>query len=775
MAGREDLYQKAMNEGHSAAWDQEWEKAAVLYQSALKEFPNQPKALTSLGLALFELNRFDESLQAYQHAAQVAPQDPVPLEKVGQLEERLGNIPEAVQNFLKVGEIYIKTQDSEKAVENWVRVTQLDSENTLARSYLAMVHERLGHAQQAVTEYIALASLFQRAGNGSKADEMLQHASRLMPGSAEVKQAEAMLKSGQLLPKPMRPQGGTGPLRVARVKQLEPEHAVDEGIDPVGEARRKALNRLAQVLFDLSEEIGSSSLSTKLGMQALVRGTGPLNMKQNDRNKAILHIGQGIDAQTNEQEGQAAEEFEKALGTGFSDPALYFDLGLLVSKSAKPENTLRYLQNAVNHDDYAMASRLLMAQIKRDQKNLPGAVVEYMEALKIADSLVVKPEEADDIKQLYESLIEAQSQQEQAGGMEQLCDNIKQLLMRPDWRAAVRQAREQLPRSDEGMPPVPLAEILTQAQSNQVIEAVGRVRKLARAGYLRTAMDEAFESFRFAPSYLPLHTLVGDLLIQDGRISDAIAKYTVTAQAYSVRGEGGQAVNLLRKIVQVAPMDLSARNRLIDQLTARGQTENALVEYLDLADIHYRLAELDAARKTYTIALQLAQQGGANRAWSVKLLQRMADIDMQRLDWKQALRIYEQLRTLVPEDLTVRRNIIDLNNHLNQKTQATDELNSFITYMDGVGRRAEVIPFLEDFIKEDPKQALLRYTLAEEYRRAGRIEQAVAQLDELGESLLSGGDQAGAIQAIETIISMNPPNQANYLTLLEKLRSGAKL
>jgi hypothetical protein len=29
-----------MNQGHSAAWDQEWDEAASLYRSAVNEFPN---------------------------------------------------------------------------------------------------------------------------------------------------------------------------------------------------------------------------------------------------------------------------------------------------------------------------------------------------------------------------------------------------------------------------------------------------------------------------------------------------------------------------------------------------------------------------------------------------------------------------------------------------------------------------------------------------------------------------------------------------------------
>ena len=39
MPGREDIFHKAMNEGHSAAWDQEWSKAASAYRRAQTAAP----------------------------------------------------------------------------------------------------------------------------------------------------------------------------------------------------------------------------------------------------------------------------------------------------------------------------------------------------------------------------------------------------------------------------------------------------------------------------------------------------------------------------------------------------------------------------------------------------------------------------------------------------------------------------------------------------------------------------------------------------------------
>jgi tetratricopeptide (TPR) repeat protein len=284
-------------------------------------------------------------------------------------------------------------------------------------------------------------------------------------------------------------------------------------------------------------------------------------------------------------------------------------------------------------------------------------------------------------------------------------------------------------------------------------------------------MDEAFDAIRYAPTYLPLHTLIGDLLIQEGRNQDAIAKYMVVAEAYGVRGESNQAIKFLRRIVQVAPMEMAVRTKLIDQLSARGMVDEAVGEYIDLGDIYYRLAELDQARKTYTTALRQAQQGGADRAWSVKLMRRMADIDMQRLDWRQAIRIFEQLRTLEPEDITVRKSLIDLNIRLNQIPHAEAELDSLLEHLHSTGKQEEAIPFLEDLAKEYPKQSFPSYALAESYRQAKRMPEALAELDALAQMMVTADDKQGAIKATEAIIALNPPNLQIYQNLLTKLLS----
>ena len=524
MSGRDDVFQKAMNEGHSAAWDQEWNKAASAYRTALQEMPDNPKALNSLGLALFQQGNYEESLQIYKRVAQLTPQDPSPMEKLAQLFERTGHIKEAIDAAFRAADLFLNQRDVDKAIENWVRVTSLEPEHVLAHSRLALAHERLDHKPQAVAEYIAVASLVQRTGNVEKTTELVNKALQIMPDSAEAKQAQTILRSGQLLPKPLRPKGGTGPIAMAQVKQLDqPKKQADSGLDPIAEARQKSLTRLAEILFEYTTDDGAA-IQARRGLQALMRGTGQLSLQANEQSKVVLHLGAAIDSQSKGKDAQAAEELEHALEAGFNHPALYFDLGLLRSTGDRQETALRHLAHAVKHNDFNLAARLLMGQINQKMGRLQAASIEFLEALKLADSAVVPAEHADEIRQMYEPFIEAQATQTDEVALKRLCANINELIMRKNWRDQLYKTREQMPKQQDSETLMPLAEVILQAQSSHVLESINLIHQLARAGKLRTAMDEAFHAMASAPTYLPLHTLMGDLLVRENHTQEAIAK-----------------------------------------------------------------------------------------------------------------------------------------------------------------------------------------------------------------------------------------------------------
>ena len=770
MAGNEAVFQKAMSVGHSAAWDQLWEKAAESYRDALTEIPDNPKALSSLGLALYHLQKFDEALQTYTVLAKVSPNDPIPFEKIAQLSERMGAIKKAVLSATKAADLYLSQKDVNKAIENWSRVTQLDSENILAHSRLALVHERLGHEQQAVTEYIALASLMQRAGKVDKATGFLSRALKIMPKNQAAQQAQALLSSGQLLPKPVRRKGATGPLRMAQVKKLNTaEEETLNSPDPVTEASKKALMVLAEILFEYSDESGGEE--ARKGLQAIMHGAAHLSLKKLEQTKVVLHLGQAIDAQSKNQDNLAADELAQALLAGFEHPALYFDLGMLRAKGKRYESALPHLQHAVSHVDFGLAARLLTGDCLEHLGRITDASLEYLEALKTADLMIASEEQVVSLRQLYEPLIEAQSKEEDEKKHQRFCENVREMLMRDNWREYLLASRKELPTSEEGML-MPLAEILVQAQSSEVLGAMTRVHEMARLGRMRSAMDEAFEAITYAPTYLPLHSLIGDLLVKEDRKEDAIAKFDVVADAYSIRGEAHQATIFLRKIIQLAPMELSSRTKLIDQLTVRGQIDEAIQEYLNLADIYYRLAELDMARKTYTTALRAAQQGNAEHSWNVHILQHMADIDMQRLNWKRALRVFEQIRTLSPENGEARTRLIDLNLKLAKKEQALKELENYLSYLEEhPSDNATSVALLEDLLETHSSIPQLHSALAGEYLRAGKKDEAIKSYDLSAELFLEAGNKKEAIRTITKLLNTEPPNADEYHQVLAQIKA----
>ncbi len=766
-----EAYQKALNDGHSAAWDQDWSTAAACYRRALEESPDQPNALNSLGLALYQLGEFQEALRTYKRVARISPDNPAALEKVAEISERIGDINVAVEASMLAGETFLKQKDLDKAIENWTRVTALRGDHALAHSRLAMAHEHLGHKPQAVAEYLAVASLLQRAGDAAKAQSVVSKAVAVMPDSPEARGAASLLKTGQLLPLPTRTKGGTGPLRMAKIKQLqEPAATTPVPLDPVAEASQKAVTKLAEILFDYTDSTQAGE--ERRGLAAIVKGTGRLSMQHAEQSKVVLHLGQAIDSQTKGEDATAADELERTLEAGFEHPAVHFDLGYLRFKGDRQETALRHLAQAVQHRDYGLGARLLQGEILLKREAFKEASVEYLQALRLADTMTVDQEQADDVREMYEPLIEAQQGQKDAQACRRLCENVRALLMRADWRDQVQHARLQLRQEDDK--PAPLAEVMLEAQSAGVIEGMNRVQELVRQGKPRSAMDQAYDALRNAPAYLPLHRLMADLLIQEDRQPEAIAKLTVVARAYEVRGEVGNAIKILRQILQLSPTDMSARSTLIDMLMKRGQIDEAAKAYMELADLYYRMAELDMARKTYTTALRAIQQSDAGRSWSVRILQHMADIDMQRLDWRQAVRVFEQIRTLRPDDQNARKQLVELHTRLGQTDQITGELDNYLTHLAGAGKSEEAVPFLKDLVQDSGNAPLFRRVLAAQLHRLGRTPEAIAELDALGEALLQQGNRQDAADVVTQIIAMEPPNMADYRKLLSQITSQAR-
>jgi tetratricopeptide (TPR) repeat protein len=772
MTGNQEEFQKAMDMGHSAAWDKLWDRAAGFYYQALEEFPDNTMALNSLGLALLEMQLYSEALSCYQRASKLSPGDSLPLEKIGVIYERQGKGLEAIKMYTQAAELQLKAHDVDKAIDTWKRVCILQPEHMAARSRLAMIYDRIGRKSEAVREYLATAYLLQKSGDIAKAMQIVEYCLQIMPGSNEARQALGMLRSNQLLPRPTRPPAGTAPLNAVETYRLEPPTTIAEAqLDPIGEARQKALTHLADLLFDQTEEPVPEGQVNRRGVGQISRGSVGVPTEHADRTRIILHLGQAIESQMKGADVQAAEDLERSVELGLNDPAAFFDLGLLYSQR-DAQKSVWYLQKVIKTSDYSLGCRLLLGQIRYEGGAFPEAVNYYLQALCLADTETVPSSQADELRQLYEPIIETQGRSKESAKLKAICETISKQINRPDWRQYLMTARQQMPSQPEGNPPLPLAEMLLEISSNQVVEALAHIHQLASQNKYLTAMEEIYYALQYAPTYLPLHIQIGDLLMQEGRIQDAVEKYMLIAELYGLRGETTQAIRLLERVLRLAPMDLLVRSRLIELLISQDRVDEAIQQYLDLADIYYHLAELDMARQTYVSALRIVQKSRKGRTWAVDILYKVADIDMQRLELRQAIRIFEQIRTMEPEDITARAHLVDLNYRLGQDGTAMTEADGFATLLENTGKRAEAIQFLGGLLQDHSDRPGLRKRLADAYVRDGQTIAAVEQIDKLADELLSAGDKDGAVSMLQLIITLNPPNVAEYRTALARMEVG---
>ncbi|OQY37390.1 MAG: hypothetical protein B6243_00610 [Anaerolineaceae bacterium 4572_5.2] len=769
MTGEKDRFQKALDKGHSAAWDQDWGRAATYYRQALDEQPNDVKALTSLGLALFEMREYEEALEYYSKAAKLFPEDPVSFEKLSTLYELLGNNDLASNTASQAAELYLKRKDVQKAIESWGRAVVANPENLRPHTRLAVVYDRLGQKSKAAIEYLNIVSLLQEKGQTEHAEQAIRRAAKLDPRSGKVKRALQMWQQGIMLPKPAQPHGGTTPLETEQ-KLLEArseEQEKEPEASPVEQARQLALSILASVVFEDTDENGSQREDRSLA--TIMDGGGSVFSAQGDRTRLLLHVSQVIQLQKQRNFKQAAEELKGAIKAGLEHPAAYYNLGYLYLETNNLKGAINNLNKAITNAHFALGARLLLGQAFREQEKWGKASKEYLEALKLVDLSMAPQDQIELLHQIYDPLIDAQEKEENKEKQIQICDNIEGILLRPNWKEQLEDITEQFGKDSENR--TPLVDVLVETSSNKVVDILTNIQRLARRGLFGAAMEEAFYALEFAPTYLPLHISIGDLLLKKEQTKLAIAKFSMVAEAYRIQGKTERAIATLNRVVELKPMDIDIRQSLIKLLIDYGRIDDAIEEYLNLAEVHYSLAELSNARDVYAQALDIVQTHQKEADWQVRILHRLADIDTQRLDWASSSDIFETICRLQPKDKKANMSLVDLHYRMGEDAKAESSLNRYLKQMKTEEECTQITKFISRLREEMPQKTALRWLLAQSYEKLGKIEEAITELDALGELLLNEGNNIQATSVISKIIKLNPPNVEEYQQLLNQLQS----
>jgi tetratricopeptide (TPR) repeat protein len=776
MPGHREVYEQALRQGNSAAWDQKWEQAITAYQRALAEFPGDPVATDHLGLAFMQSGQLDQAQSVYQEAIRADPQNPIPHEKIAEILERDGRVVESVQLRLSAAELFLATREADKAIDNWLAAARLVPENMVARSRLALAFERTGQIKQAVTEYLALAAIMQQARQPEKAMQAVEQGMKILPDSPELSRARSALKSGKVLaiPPPYKP-GMTGMLTPPPGMQPEPAPAPRQAAasmeqrsaSPQDAAQKKAMAVLAEKLFEADKDTFDQR---RASIDQFTRGEEKVVSAHADQNR---FLALAIDAYSRQQKQEAMQYLDRAFRVGFEHPAASFLFGTLQLAEGQMEPALLSLQKAAEHPDLSMGSHYILGKAFRESGKAYQSAIHFLSALRLADMNTVPEDQRDALQRLYETFLEVPESEQEPDQWNQTGERIESLLTSPEWESRLRLARAQLDAQSDAPGTVPLAEMLSLGKPQALIEAMGYLDIAVRRGLWRTAMEQAMLALDHGPTYLPLHLRITEIQLKEEKQTEALNKLALIARTYRIRGETLQASRIYERILQINPMDVNSRTELIALLVQQGDLRSALSFYLELADVYTQMADLEGARQTYESALMLAIRNNADKSWQVQLLYRLGDLYMQRLDYRAALQTFQRLQQLDPTDEKACTQLVDLMMRLGKISDAQNLIDSVAREWTRLGRQDQVLEWLEELVRVRPEDALLRRKLAETYQQRGRIAEAIGQLDALGDAQVEAGNIPEAILTVRAILALRPPNAEGYQELLQKLESGS--
>ena len=767
MIDNRSQYEMALRQGHSFSWDQRWPEAITEFQKAIEATDHEPAPFAGLGMAYAELGDLNQALDNYKVAARLSKGDMIYLRQVAEVQERLGQSADAGQTYMAIGEIQLKRRKLDEAVGNWLQAVRLAPESLGAHRRLAAVYKRQGLTRNAVREYLAIARLYAGRGQKEEALRACQSALELDPRSVETLTLLNQIQhGGEVTPVGIAGQSPDGETTADKLSESEagqePEQSTSRSngrsVEGVGESgllevgRSLAQSQLAQQIF------GDESLADP----AVTPPDGVGNLERN------ALISQALDYQTRDMADDAISSYEHALAQGMSGAAIHFCLGILYHGKMRYGQAKREFEQSMSDESLRPASYYAIGEAYRTRGDLRRAIEYYVAALRAIDLGYLDPQKADRVSELYTHLVNDLLSKAEPSAAINFVTSLTDFLGRDGWQQRVERARSRLDRLSADGQPLILGEILT-AGSLQVLESLHLSQEYAEQGKYDSAVEEAYRAIQLSPFYLAGHIQLAELMAKQDRLQIAIGKYLTIGDTCRVRGDISGALASYERAVELAPMDLTNRARLIELLIERDHIDRALEHYQVMGEAFYNLAEVDRAREAYLEALKLASRGSAEYEWRLRFLQAIADIDIQRLDWKRALAAYSELNANKPDDERFALTLIDLYYKVDQPNTAVRHLDRFLIQLVRSSQGIRVFAILEELMELQPTGAGIADRLVRLYLRQGRRQEALELLDRLGEAQLDAGEDQAAIKTIEGILALDPPNAGSYEQILEQL------
>ncbi|HEV2297722.1 MAG TPA: tetratricopeptide repeat protein [Candidatus Acidoferrales bacterium] len=198
---------KSLNQGKVAQAIQE-------YQTILRSDPNDQVVLMTVGDLFVRQNSMPQAVEYFERLAQLylndgfnskaiaiykkisklAPNETQPLEKLANLYVQQGILSEARPIFLQLAEAHLKANQTAKAVEVLRRLLEVEPDNPRVQRRLAELYIAMGQKKEAANTYLHFARYLHEHGDAAEAQKTIDAALAAEPGNS----AALLLKARML-------------------------------------------------------------------------------------------------------------------------------------------------------------------------------------------------------------------------------------------------------------------------------------------------------------------------------------------------------------------------------------------------------------------------------------------------------------------------------------------------------------------------------------------------------------------------------------------------
>lgn len=650
MPGNRAIYDRAMEQSREAARSQQWEDALKSAARAIQEFPDSEEARTSAAVALFHTGKFDRALQLLQELHTADPENPYFLEYIARAQERRGNTDTAVATYETLVELHQQRRAVAKTIEVLRELLRLRPRLDEQREHLARLLKEVGSRKDAAAEYLALARRYQEQNQLDPAAERVEEALQLDPESREAKELivalrHAMAQAAGLEPgsKAAAESGAEGNIGKGMMtgNLRSQQFSLEKIIATANEKQQEGDIEAAAQLYEqaIAEGVQRSDVFYSLGLIYQERGDHKKAVEMLSRAatdpeyELSVHFALGTSYSELDQLPQAAHEFEQAISlvdvsaigkseaedliqmyeqvTGIYQQigdtaraaALYSNLAnFLKSKRWGREQALHYTQRAKEMTEQSMLAKLRS----------------------LGTGPLVPPEH--DTVQAPEPAPEEEKMPQQWGKIPSIMDFLQSdhvdvptgtgmLTISPESPPASSPLEmiESLPPSDT-LVSAPVTPLDTKGLDEQSERWVIASEKYIEQGFLDSALDACYEVMRMQIEYLPIHLRMGEIFERQQMTEEALSKYQTLIDAFTVRNETQNAIDVYYRLITLSPDTINARSRLAGLLHQMGRSEEAATQLMHVADNYFRLGQTRRALEEYRRGLQWAPNNHGLRA-----------------------------------------------------------------------------------------------------------------------------------------------------------------